>query len=276
MTRLVALDGTGLTSWFYNATSEFRAGYNASYLYNANGMVTNSTGTWKGPFGYSGAAGYQEDETGLQLLGHRYYDPSTGRFLTRDPIKDGRNWYSYCDNNPLNCTDADGLKPGDKYKTRDEAAIAALEDAWSKQGNKNEEWGGWLYQNSDGSWSYTDPVSQGNPEFVNPGDKPKGKNGYAGYHTHANYDPKMNNKDLNWDSNELPSDRDMLDSDIDQTPEYIGTANGDIILYIPMPKNSLKGERGSIQDYLNRRRKRIKMIRKAVRKTEKINGGGMR
>jgi uncharacterized protein RhaS with RHS repeats len=29
------------------------------------------------------------------LLGHRHYDPSTGRFLTRDPIKDGRNWYSY-------------------------------------------------------------------------------------------------------------------------------------------------------------------------------------
>jgi RHS repeat-associated protein len=82
----------------------------ASRQYDAFGMVTNSTGTWKGPFGYSGGAGYQEDETGLQLLGHRYYDPSTGRFLTRDPIKDGRNWYSYCDNNPVNCIDADGLK----------------------------------------------------------------------------------------------------------------------------------------------------------------------
>ena len=77
--------------------------------YDAYGMVIGSTGTWKGPFGYSGSAGYQEDETGLQLLGHRYYDASTGRFITRDPIKDGRNWYAYCDNNPVVAIDANGL-----------------------------------------------------------------------------------------------------------------------------------------------------------------------
>ena len=81
-------------------------------------MVIGSTGAWKGPFGYSGSAGYQEDETGLQLLGHRYYDSSTGRFITRDPIKDGRNWYGYCDNNPVSFVDPTGLfvtsldKPG--------------------------------------------------------------------------------------------------------------------------------------------------------------------
>lgn len=45
------------------------------------------------------------------LLGHRYMDPSTGRFLTRDPVKDGRNWYGYCANNPLACADPDGLLP---------------------------------------------------------------------------------------------------------------------------------------------------------------------
>ncbi|MDX2065147.1 MAG: RHS repeat-associated core domain-containing protein [Fimbriimonadaceae bacterium] len=48
-------------------------------------------------------------DSGLQLLGHRYYDPSTGRFLTRDPIKDGRNWYTYCENNPLTAVDPLGL-----------------------------------------------------------------------------------------------------------------------------------------------------------------------
>ena len=83
----------------------------ATRKYDAYGMVIGSTGTWKGPFGYSGSAGYQEDETGLQLLGHRYYDSSTGRFITRDPIKDGRNWYAYCDNNPVNAVDATGLYP---------------------------------------------------------------------------------------------------------------------------------------------------------------------
>ncbi|MCX6342502.1 MAG: RHS repeat-associated core domain-containing protein [Fimbriimonadales bacterium] len=82
----------------------------ATRKYDAYGMVIGSTGTWKGPFGYSGSAGYQEDETGLQLLGHRYYDPSTGRFLTRDPIKDGRNWYGYCGNKPVVRVDANGLE----------------------------------------------------------------------------------------------------------------------------------------------------------------------
>jgi|GEM_PF-4574169 len=45
------------------------------------------------------------------LLGHRFYDPSVGRFLTRDPIKDGRNWYGYGGGygNPVNSVDPDGL-----------------------------------------------------------------------------------------------------------------------------------------------------------------------
>jgi hypothetical protein len=43
------------------------------------------------------------------LLGHRLYDPSTGRFLTRDPIQDGRNWYVYCGNDPLSYVDNTGL-----------------------------------------------------------------------------------------------------------------------------------------------------------------------
>lgn len=39
------------------------------------------------PVGFGGQYGYYTDrETGLVLMGHRYYDPGTGRFLTRDPI----------------------------------------------------------------------------------------------------------------------------------------------------------------------------------------------
>jgi RHS repeat-associated protein len=62
----------------------------------AFGNQTSINGAWTGPFGYAGGFGYQQhSDSGLMLLGHRYYDPSTGRFLTRDPIKDGRNWYGY-------------------------------------------------------------------------------------------------------------------------------------------------------------------------------------
>ena len=56
----------------------------ATRTYDAFGMLQSTTGTPKGPFGFAGSHGYQEDsDTGLKLLGHRYYDPSTGRFLTR-------------------------------------------------------------------------------------------------------------------------------------------------------------------------------------------------
>jgi hypothetical protein len=60
-------DATAQTSTSQTLTS--------TRVYDAFGMVVSSTGTWKGPFGYAASAGYQEDSTGLQFLGHRYYDP---------------------------------------------------------------------------------------------------------------------------------------------------------------------------------------------------------
>jgi RHS repeat-associated protein len=82
----------------------------ATKHYDAFGNETSNTGTWHGPFQYGGNFGYQTDtDSGLKLLGHRYYEASEGRFLTRDPIKDGRNWFGYCANNPINSYDANGL-----------------------------------------------------------------------------------------------------------------------------------------------------------------------
>ncbi len=81
----------------------------ASRVYDAWGAVVSGAGAFQGRFGHGGAFGYQSDSTGLQLLGHRYYDPAVGRFLTPDPIKDGRNWFAYCENNPLTATDPSGL-----------------------------------------------------------------------------------------------------------------------------------------------------------------------
>jgi RHS repeat-associated protein len=79
--------------------------------YDAFGKVTSRTGISATQKGFVGRAGYQEDgESGYKLLGHRYYDPETGRFLSRDPIQDGRNWYNYCRNNPLKYVDPTGLQ----------------------------------------------------------------------------------------------------------------------------------------------------------------------
>jgi len=85
----------------------------ATNTYDAFGGVQGSTGSWQGPFGTAGAFGYQSPQTGseqggMHLLGHRYYDASTGRFLTRDPIGDGSNWYAYCENNPTAFADPNG------------------------------------------------------------------------------------------------------------------------------------------------------------------------
>jgi RHS repeat-associated protein len=49
---------------------------------------------------------------GLYVMGHRDYDPTTGRFLNRDPIgyAGGTNLYAYTDDNPVNWIDPDGTR----------------------------------------------------------------------------------------------------------------------------------------------------------------------
>ncbi len=79
-------------------------------LLDAFGMTVSRTGSTPTPFGFVGSEQYQSDaDSGLMLLGHRYYDPSIGRFITSDPAQDGTNWYAYCGNDPLGGTDPEGL-----------------------------------------------------------------------------------------------------------------------------------------------------------------------
>ena len=76
-------------------------------------MSVSRTGTTPTPFGFVGAAQYQTDaDSGLQLLGNRYYDSSIGRFISRDPAHAGMNWFAYCYNNPLTGIDPMGLDVG--------------------------------------------------------------------------------------------------------------------------------------------------------------------
>lgn len=73
-----------------------------TYDYDAWGVQISSTGTTINPYKYCGAYGYYTDNSDQILLTHRYYMPSIGRFITRDPIKylGGYNQYRYCSDNP--------------------------------------------------------------------------------------------------------------------------------------------------------------------------------
>jgi len=78
--------------------------------YDAFGKVIARTGSSTTQKGFASGYGYLEDgESGYKLVGHRYYDADSGRFLSRDPAFDGRNWYTYCANDPINYSDPTGL-----------------------------------------------------------------------------------------------------------------------------------------------------------------------
>ncbi|MEW5884621.1 MAG: RHS repeat-associated core domain-containing protein [Armatimonadota bacterium] len=107
----------GTTSTYYHADiknsveqTSTGQGVAASKQYDAFGNEVSSSGSWQGPFQYGGAFGYHTDsDYGLKHLGARYYDSTTGRFLSRDPIGDGRNWYAYARGNPTRFGDPTGL-----------------------------------------------------------------------------------------------------------------------------------------------------------------------
>jgi len=59
-------------------------------------------------FGFTGKE--FDSDPGLNYFGARYYDPTTGKFRTADPVRDGMDWYSYANNNPLRYIDPRGEK----------------------------------------------------------------------------------------------------------------------------------------------------------------------
>ena len=84
----------------------------SSDVYDAWGHREYSNDLTGDPYGYKGQFGYYTDhETGLILCTHRYYDPQTGRWLTKDPIghEGGVNLYGYCANDAVNNIDSSGF-----------------------------------------------------------------------------------------------------------------------------------------------------------------------
>jgi len=80
--------------------------------YSTYGAQTNSTGA-ASPFGFQG--GYT-DGTGLVYFLNRYYDPTTGQFISVDPrIGSTGQPYAFAGDNPINAGDPSGLQSSPAY-----------------------------------------------------------------------------------------------------------------------------------------------------------------
>jgi len=78
------------------------------YQYDPFGVqLQEEDGTDANPYRF--CAEYFDVESGYVYLRARYYDSSTGRFISEDPAFDGYNWYAYCGNNPVMRVDPSGL-----------------------------------------------------------------------------------------------------------------------------------------------------------------------
>ncbi len=79
----------------------------ASYRYDPFGQRLAATGAWADVNPYQFSSKERDAGTGFYYYGLRYYNPSTGRWLSRDPIEEegGANLYVVVGNSPLNDVD---------------------------------------------------------------------------------------------------------------------------------------------------------------------------
>ena len=118
--RVSQIDGSEVTHYYLSdALGSTMALTDASktvvndYEYDVFGAVSASSGSLANDFEFTGEQ--TDDSTDLQYLRARYYDPSTGRFVSRDPISGTAvvpgtaNRYAYVLNNPANLDDPSGL-----------------------------------------------------------------------------------------------------------------------------------------------------------------------
>lgn len=107
-TYFPAYDGSGNVAAMIKASDGSLA---AIYEYSPFGELLRTEGTYAATNRFRSATKYTDDDTGLVYYGYRYYHPSLGRFVNRDPIGEagGLNLYVFAGNDPSNKWDLLGL-----------------------------------------------------------------------------------------------------------------------------------------------------------------------
>jgi RHS repeat-associated protein len=100
-TYLPAFDGGGNVLAYIDATTGTSA---AEFEYGPFGEPLRVTGAAAVNLSFRFSSKYTDAETGLVYYGYRWYQPSTGRFLSKDPIEEqgGVNLYGFVENDPVN------------------------------------------------------------------------------------------------------------------------------------------------------------------------------
>lgn len=86
----------------------------AEYAYDPFGVRTKVSGDLDSDYGFAGM--FWSSEANLSITHFRAYDPTLGRWLSRDPLRNaeltqGPNLYAYVGNQPIAMTDPEGLAP---------------------------------------------------------------------------------------------------------------------------------------------------------------------
>ncbi len=99
----------------------------AEYAYDAFGNTIDVSGSMADFFPHRFSTKYYDAETDLYYYGYRYYSPSLGRWISRDPIEEraGSNVYSFTRNAPSVAYDYLGLS-GVEHLTRMNDGIMCL------------------------------------------------------------------------------------------------------------------------------------------------------